>query len=438
MAEASMRLDLWTKLPPSTASAVATEIASIRRRLSTKAPSSTAKTCQPIAQTMPPQSTKQCRTAGPDVITTTDVSVAGPDAITPPDVPIQLPDAGGACTTATDCPGPCQTCASSHACVAIAGQDDPSGHCAGTCDATGTCKSKKGQACQTVAAGCASGTTCAPDGICCDTACTGSCQACDIPGYLGTCTPVSSGGPHGNRALCGTDATCGGTCAGKADGTCSYPTKNCGAGPSCAGTDKAIGQSFCVSGTCQTPAVQACQAGFACAGGVCNTTCQADTDCTAGNYCSGGACVAKKANGRPCTSASANSCSSGICNGGVCCYTDCGPCGLCSISGIVCDWTATGDSCGSNAVCNSSHACVACDGGAACISSSNECRGGTIDCNTGAPVCAHLGNVPEGTTCNAGAGFCHTGSCTAKVGPGAVCSGDFYCISGQCVAGACL
>ena len=311
-----------------------------------------------------------------------DGSLSSPDV--PADAPILTPEVGGACTSSTDCPGPCQSCSSGHVCVAIMGQDDPTGRCAGTCDATGTCKSKKGQTCQTVAGGCSSGTTGAPDGICCDTSCSGSCQACDIPGFLGTCTPVASGNPHGNRSSCGTDATCAGTCAGKADGTCSYPTKNCGAGPSSSGTSASIAQSTCASGTCQTPAAQPCQGGFACAGGVCNTTCQTNADCTAGNYCNGSACAAKKANGQPCTSATASTCSSGICGGvaGVCCYTGCGLCGGCSRSGVSCDWTAAGQSCGTNAVCNSSHACVACESDAACVSSSNECRDGAIEPQT--------------------------------------------------------
>jgi hypothetical protein len=378
---------------------------------------------------------------GMDQTTTgsSDGPVFGPDVVAATDVPIQTPEVGGACTIATDCPGPCQTCSSGHVCVAVVGQDDPSGHCAGTCDASGTCKSKKGQSCQTVAGGCASGTTCAPDGICCDTTCTGSCQACDIPGFLGTCTPVASGNPHGNRSSCGTDATCAGTCAGKADGTCSYPTKNCGAGPSCSGTDKAISQSTCAGGACQTPTAQPCQGGFACAGGACKTTCTTSADCQAGNYCDGSVCVAKKANGQPCTSASASTCSSGICGGnGTCCYADCGLCGTCSPSGTTCYWKATGTFCGTDVVCNSSHDCVACNQDAACVPSSNECKVGTIFCGSGAPVCSQLQNTTEGTDCNAGASFCHAGVCTAKGGTGATCMANFWCTSGQCVSDSCL
>jgi MYXO-CTERM domain-containing protein len=66
------------------------------------------------------------------------------------------------------------------------------------------------------------------DGVCCDRACDGSCEACNVEGKVGTCSPVT-GAPVGARSCSGT-----GTCAGKCDGTkatCTYPTSAtaCGA-----------------------------------------------------------------------------------------------------------------------------------------------------------------------------------------------------------------
>ena len=109
-----------------------------------------------------------------------------------------------ACCTRADCTGTCQTCNASHACVPAPSQADPTGRCLGTCDSTGACKSKQGQSCTAVAGGCVSGTSCAPDGVCCESSCTSPCMACDIPSSLGLCKPVTSGSPHAGHTSCAT------------------------------------------------------------------------------------------------------------------------------------------------------------------------------------------------------------------------------------------
>jgi hypothetical protein len=45
------------------------------------------------------------------------------------------------------------------------------------------------------------------DGFCCNTACTGSCTACDVPGKEGTCTQVAKG--HDDLdSMCSGTMTC--------------------------------------------------------------------------------------------------------------------------------------------------------------------------------------------------------------------------------------
>ena len=210
---------------------------------------------------------------------TTDIPI--PDAATDnvPDLPLNTPDAPGTCPTGqkactsagsttciatvaccanADCAGTCQTCNTSHACVAAVSQDDPNGRCAGTCDTTGTCKSKKGQTCQTVAAGCASGTSCSSDGYCCDTAC-GQCNSCTT----GTCTPVTG------LPSCGGGKVCvGGSCITCTPGDPCQPTDPCKTGTiSCT-----TGSSVCVESGSKPPGTN-CGSGKVCSGGNCQTGC---------------------------------------------------------------------------------------------------------------------------------------------------------------------
>jgi hypothetical protein len=221
----------------------------------------------------------------------------------PADSPAHTPDASaGVCQSSSDCPGTCQMCNASHACVAAVSQDDPNARCAGTCDATGACKSKKGQTCQ-ASTDCAGGIPCA-DGYCCDKACTGSCEACNLAASVGTCTTLAANAvPHASHTACAsTDATCAGYCNGSS-AACFYPSSACGT-PSCTGnTAQAAGT--CSNGACAKPAAQTCTNGNTCQAstGTCscsNTTC--GTSCvnlatdpkncgTCGHDCLGGACI---------------------------------------------------------------------------------------------------------------------------------------------------
>jgi hypothetical protein len=208
------------------------------------------------------------------------------------------------CCVQSDCPGTCKTCSANGVCATVTNAEDPDS-CPGVCDGVGACKSKQGQTCQT-GAGCVSGSTCAPDGYCCNTACSNSCQACDLAGFLGICTPVASGSPHGNRVACaGAGATCGGSCGNKADGSCAYPVIACSVPQSCVGGTKSTAAVCDGTGLCSAPVRTACPGGcnaagtdcLSCGAGLaaCNGVC-----CQSGQGCCGGACVDTTSNPRLC------------------------------------------------------------------------------------------------------------------------------------------
>lgn len=169
------------------------------------------------------------------------------------------------CVTRSDCAGECQTC-TGRVCKAVKSQDDP-GVCAGTCDSTGACKSKQGQTCETAGGGCAAGTTCAPDGVCCDSACGQACHSClgsKTGGKDGVCGTVSDGASCGSSGEYCSAGTCKGGCfisgafyaSGAVDSansclTCQASSSSTSWTPLGNGTSCGTGQ-VCSGGNCQT------------------------------------------------------------------------------------------------------------------------------------------------------------------------------------------
>ena len=365
-------------------------------------------------------------TAAPDV----PAASAMPDAATP-DVSVAPPDASPTCPTgkrncngtcidqsgccqASDCTGACTTC-TNHACVAVINQDSQT--CAGTCDSTGTCISKKGQLCTAVPGGCAAGTKCSPDGICCDRACSGSCEACDLAGSLGTCTILPSGAaPHSGHTACGGTGVCAGSCGASVDGSCTYPTVACGAA-SCTGLSyQATGQ--CNAGTCAVPAAQTCLY-------ACSTTAGCTGECTNGQKrCSGSQPQTCDASGT--WQNTGNACSG---------------CATCSAATGVCV-ANTGAGCGTASCTVDSQGNAEMTPAGSC-SSSGTCTPGTPGQCAGGFTCASA-TACKATTCSTNtdcaAGYYCTGSggtCSAKKGTGLACGAASECASNYCVDNVC-
>jgi hypothetical protein len=180
--------------------------------------------------------------------------------------------------TGTSCAGDCQ----------VDGDCDPGSFCSG-----GVCKPKGG-----VGATCQEGNDCIAgvcvDGYCCDRACTGQCEACDLAGRLGTCSPVT-GNPHGTRARCTSDGSpCAGSCDGVTTQGCRYPgsTTQCRT-PTCTGGVAVLRATCSGDGYCPAPQQQLC-APNACSGTICGGGCTTDAQCGSGKYCSAGVCVGQR------------------------------------------------------------------------------------------------------------------------------------------------
>lgn len=329
---------------------------------------------------------------------------------------------------------------------------------------TATFKLDLASAC-TTAADCHSGFC--VDGVCCESACTGQCQACDVAGAEGTCAPLT-GAPHGDRPACATDGSaCGGTCDGVLTTACVYPgAETACRAPACVdGTGILAG--FCVGdGACPPIQTQNC-APYVCGPEACLGDCTVDADCADGNWCSSGICVPELPPGATC--GGDHQCGSGHCVDGVCCDTACnGQCEACNVAGA--EGTCTpvdgaprgsrpacatdGTVCGGTCVgAVSTTACVypgeetscrdpACADGVATLPAACDGEGAcpgvqTQDC--GEYVCgptACRGDCASDVDCAEGF-WCSAGVCTPELQPGQACTGENQCASGFCVDGVC-
>lgn len=83
-------------------------------------------------------------------------------------------------------------------------------------------------------------------GVCCDTACTGDCRACDLAGNVGTCSPRPNGSSCDDQNACTGSSSCqAGACVGAspvAVGT------TCGDADACNGVETCDGNGTCLAG----------------------------------------------------------------------------------------------------------------------------------------------------------------------------------------------
>jgi len=121
------------------------------------------------------------------------------------------------------------------------------------------------------------------DDVCCDGACGGTCEACNLTAAKGACTKIpASAGP---QAECPGDADCGdGVCDGS--GGCSYPKVGQACGTSTCSGDNVINSTCDSAHKCVTQAPQSCSP-YACdtGTGACHTSCTQHGHCLSGSAC---------------------------------------------------------------------------------------------------------------------------------------------------------
>jgi hypothetical protein len=315
-------------------------------------------------------------------------------------------------------------------------------------------------------------------GICCESACAGACQVCNVTGSVGKCTPAAVGAdPKGLCAMMmAGDAGCRAVCA--ASGLCTYPVAGalCGNG-SCSGS-MLMGSSTCNgNGGCVPQAgVVDCSPYNCQTGTTCPTSCSGDPDCVSGT-CVGGTCGKHEKPGASC--AADSDCESKLCVDSRCCLTACtgacqrcdlppptggSPDGICRIPvGMDPDGDCPGEgvchgACAPDRTCTyagnerTCDTCKACDGvgkcnafpksgdDAACMTIScgalsNECRtfadltmsrcvGIGLCASANDPAaCTSFTNVADGTMCMSNTGMCQNGQCISVVDAGPPPSG---------------
>jgi Pretoxin HINT domain len=277
------------------------------------------------------------------------------------------------------------------------------------------------------------------DTFCCDMACTGECQACDVSGKQGMCSQVT-GAPHGSRTACTGTGTCGGSCSTSLT-ACTYPTVSCRT-QSCSNAIKTVAASCNGAGACPAVSTTPCTTGFACnSGGTdCNTTCTGDSNCVSGYWCntSTSTCTIKGGNGTMCSAT--DQCTSGLCVDGRCCNSACtGQCQACDTASAPGTCTQVlGAPHGSRGACAGSGACAStCTNTSqtTCTFPTSQCRAQSCasGVQTNAANCDGAGNCPGATTANCAPYVCNGTACGTSCTADSACAAGLFCNTPQCL-----
>src|SRR5262249_4622792 len=135
------------------------------------------------------------------------------------------------------------------------------------------------------------------DGVCCDSGCSGQCEACNVSGHVGTCSALVDAAPHDPKPKCKSDkSVCGGTCDGTARTECVCPGLSVSCRDAKCENGVAVAGASC-NGTGACPAETSTTCGNPCVGNFCATDCANSLQCNLGEFCQAGRCAPQLQNG---------------------------------------------------------------------------------------------------------------------------------------------
>lgn len=291
------------------------------------------------------------------------------------------------------------------------------------------------------------------DEVCCNTACAGTCQACDLPDDVGICTFVPVGDDPGDECGAQSEASCGrdGSCDG-AGGCRLHAAGTICAAAQCDSTDEArlILPSLCDGlGNCAAQGDLSCGP-YQCDAdiGHCFTTCTDLAGCVDGIKCERGECDKVRAPGAPCSKK--GDCNNDLCGAeGVCCDSKCDdPCRTCAFEPLRgkcslvpagldprsdCEQTPIGN-CGSDGTCDGAGGCRLWPAGTPCRPATCESSlftlparcSGSGQCSADAPVSCGDFICLQGSGCYANC------SDSSQCKPGCTCNQQTHSCEGSC------
>ncbi|MBK9265466.1 MAG: hypothetical protein IPM54_37480 [Polyangiaceae bacterium] len=255
-------------------------------------------------------------------------------------------------------------------------------------------------------------------GVCCNSACNGTCQACSTTkkgsGANGECGDVANGTDP--DAECGAQpaSTCGNTGICSSGACQQHPSGSICVAAYCSpdGLTQFNADTCNGGGACIDAGSKPC-APYICSSNTCLAACSSQSHCNVAAYCDGATstCVYKKVQGSAC--AAGVECQSGHCVDGVCCDADCaGTCKVCNASGTCVNVAAgtqdntcqaQGQACDGSGICKKSIG-QSCTVSTECLS--NFCVDGFC-CNTNcAAACQACSDAKKGTPGQMKDGIC--------------------------------